>query len=253
LVAGNWKMHTTVSEGVALAASLVAALEGTSAAGVEVAVLPPFPHLWPVADVLGGSPLAVGAQDVFWEDFGAFTGEVSPAMLAERCRYVLVGHSERRHLLGETDEQVARKLRAALRHPLRVIVAVGETLAEREAGETLDVVHRQLDAAFEGLSTDEALRCVVAYEPVWAIGTGRTASPLQAQEACQAIRRRLADVVSPAAAAAMRVLYGGSITAGNAADLFAEPDVDGGLVGGASLDATAFAAIVAAATATVGR
>lgn len=244
LVAGNWKMNTKVGEGVDLARAVAAAI---GAPEVDVAVLPPFPHLWPVADVLEGTRIAVGAQDVFWEDAGAYTGEVSPAMLADRCRYVLVGHSERRHLLGETDVDVARKVRASLRHPLRVIVAVGETLAEREAGATAAVVGRQLDAVFAGLDETACSRCVVAYEPVWAIGTGRTATPEQAQEVCSAIRERLAALVSPAASQGVRILYGGSITADNAASLFAAEDIDGGLVGGASLDARAFAAIVAAA------
>ena len=247
LVAGNWKMHTTVPEGIELARA-IAALDRP--AGVEVAVLPPFPHLWPLADELRGTGIGLGAQDVFWEDSGAFTGEVSPAMLAGWCDLVLVGHSERRHLLGETDEQVARKLRHALAHPLRVILAVGETLDQRDAAVTLDVCHGQLDAALEGLDAAALDRCVVAYEPVWAIGTGRTATPQQAQEVCAAIRAHVARLVSAEAAAALRVLYGGSVTADNAASLFAEPDIDGGLIGGASLRPELFGAIVAAAAAT---
>jgi triosephosphate isomerase len=244
LVAGNWKMNTTVPEGVELARAIVA-LERP--AGVEVAMLPPFTHLWPLADELRGTGVGLGAQDVFWEDAGAFTGEVSPAALAGWCDLVLVGHSERRHLFGETDEQVARKLRRALSHGLRVIVAVGETLEQRDAGVTVEVVHRQLDVALGGLDPTALGGCVVAYEPVWAIGTGRTATPEQAQEVCAAIRTHAGRLVSATAAADLLVLYGGSVTAENAVSLFAETDIDGGLIGGASLKPAAFGAIVAAA------
>jgi triosephosphate isomerase len=248
LVAGNWKMNTTVPEGLEKARQLVA---GARPQGVEVAVLPPFVHLWPLHDVLAGSGIRLGAQDVFWEDAGAFTGEVSPAALSGWCDYVLVGHSERRHLLGESDADVRRKLARALTHDLRAIVAVGETLDEREQGATLEVVHRQLDSAFDGVDADAAQRCVVAYEPVWAIGTGRTASPQQAQEVCHAIRLRLERLLSPDVAARTRILYGGSVTAQNAADLFAESDIDGGLVGGVSLKPAEFLEVVAAAAAGV--
>jgi len=246
LVAGNWKMNTTVPEGLDNARQLVSAQRP---ADVEVAVLPPFTHLWPMQDVLRGSGIGLGAQDVFWEDAGAYTGEVSPAALEGWCQYVLVGHSERRHLFGETDEQVHRKLARALTHDLRVIVAVGETLQQRELGETLEVVHRQLDAAFSGVEATATDRCVVAYEPVWAIGTGRTALPEQAQEVCHAIRRRVARLFTADAAAAMRILYGGSVTAANAAELFAQRDIDGGLVGGVSLKPAEFLQVVAAASA----
>jgi len=239
-------MNTTVPEGVDKAHAVAA---GERPDGVEVALLPPFTHLWPLRDVLAGSGVRLGAQDVFWEDTGAFTGEVSPAMLSGWCDYVLVGHSERRHLLGETDSDVRRKVARALTHDLRVIIAVGETLDEREAGETLAVVHRQLDAAFAGVGAGDAERCVVAYEPVWAIGTGRTASPAQAQLVCHAIRRRVGELVSDDVAAGLRILYGGSVTAANAAELFAEADIDGGLVGGVSLQPAEFLQVVAAAAA----
>ena len=238
-------MNTTVAEGLDKARQLVA---GARPQDVEVAVLPPFTHLWPMRDVLAGSGIGLGAQDVFWEDAGAFTGEVSPATLSGWCDWVLVGHSERRHLLGETDEDVRRKLARALTHELRAIVAVGETLDERELGETLEVVHRQLDAAFTGVDVAVLARCVVAYEPVWAIGTGRTALPEQAQEVCHAVRRRLATLFSDDVASAVRILYGGSVTAANAAELFAEPDIDGGLVGGVSLKPDEFLQVVAAAS-----
>jgi triosephosphate isomerase len=245
LVAGNWKMNTTVPEGLDKARQLV---EGERPGDVEVLVLPPFTHLWPMHDILRGSGIGLGAQDVFWEDAGAYTGEVSPAALEGWCQYVLVGHSERRHLFGESDEQVQRKLARALTHDLRAIVAVGETLEERELGETLDVVHRQLDAAFSGVDVVAAGRCVVAYEPVWAIGTGRTASPDEAQAVCHAIRRHLEGLFAADVSAAMRILYGGSVTAANAAELFAQPDIDGGLVGGVSLKPPEFLQVVAAAS-----
>jgi triosephosphate isomerase len=247
MVAGNWKMNTTVPEGIELARAIVAL---DRPPGVEVAVLPPFTHLWPVCGELRGTGIELGAQDFFWEDAGAYTGEVSPAALAGWCDLVLVGHSERRHLLGETDEQVARKLRRALTHPLRVILAVGETLEQRDRRLTLGVCHGQLDAALAGVDAAGLERIVVAYEPVWAIGTGRTATPEQAQEVCAAIRTHVAGLVSAAAAAALVILYGGSVTAENAASLFAEPDIDGGLIGGASLKPQAFGVIVAAAATT---
>jgi triosephosphate isomerase (TIM) len=247
LVAGNWKMNTTVPEGLDKARQLVA---GARPDGVEVAVLPPFLHLWPMRDVLSGTGIRLGAQDVFWEDAGAFTGEISPAALSGWCDDVLIGHSERRHLFGETDADVRRKLRRALDHDLDCIVAVGETLDERESGRTLEVVHRQLDAAFTELEGSLLARCVVAYEPVWAIGTGRTAAPEQAQEVCHAIRERLARLFSTVAADGVRILYGGSVTAVNAAELFAEHDIDGGLVGGVSLKPAEFLDVIAAAAGT---
>jgi triosephosphate isomerase len=248
MVAGNWKMNTTVAEGIALASAIVARCDPASA--VEVAVLPPYPHLVPVRDVLGAGVL-LGAQDVFWEERGAFTGEVSAAMLIGLCDLVLVGHSERRHLLGETDAQTGLKCAAALRHGLRVIVAVGETEAERDGGATLTVIERQLDAVVASLdAVPQAGRWAIAYEPVWAIGTGRTATPQQAAEVCAHILDHLARRTG---AESPRVLYGGSVTATNAAELFAEDDIDGGLVGGASLDADAFSAIVAAAAASASR
>jgi triosephosphate isomerase (TIM) len=247
LVAGNWKMNTGVPDGLDTARQLVA---GARPDDVEVAVLPPFTHLWPMRDVLRDSGIRLGAQDVFWEDAGAFTGEISPASLEGWCDYVLVGHSERRHLLGETDEQVHRKLARALAHSLRAIVAVGETLDEREDGETMTVVHRQLDAAFDGIAAAAMDRCVVAYEPVWAIGTGRTATPEQAQLVCHAVRVRLARLFDGEVAAATRILYGGSVTAANAAELFGCEDIDGGLVGGVSLKPAEFLQVVAAASRT---
>ncbi len=243
MVAGNWKMHTTVDEGVALARAVCAAVSATQ--DVDVAVLPPFTHLWAVHAALDGTGVRLGAQDVFWKDSGAFTGEISPAMLAGWCDLTLVGHSERRHLFGERDDEVGRKFVAALAHGLEVILAVGETSEERDDGRTFDVVDRQLDAVFAELQSPPAVDdWAIAYEPVWAIGTGRTATPEQAQEVIshvkQHVRARYLDG-SP------RVLYGGSVTAANAASLFAEADIDGALVGGVSLRAEEFGVIVAAA------
>ncbi len=242
-VAGNWKMNTTVPVGIELARAVA---DATPADGVDVAVLPPFTHLARVAQVLDGTHVKVGAQNVYWEAAGAFTGEISAPMLQGLCTHVLVGHSERRNLFGDTDDDVARRLHAALSHDLRVIVAVGETESQRESELTGAVIHRQMDAAFEGVEVADVARIDVAYEPVWAIGTGRTASPDQAQEVCALIRGHLADRFGTAAHG-VRILYGGSVTGGNAAELFLQADIDGGLIGGASLKPADFAAIVAAA------
>jgi triosephosphate isomerase (TIM) len=242
MVAGNWKMNTTIPEGVALARAVLERCGAEST--VEVAVLPPFVHLWPVHEVLSASSVLLGAQDVYWEDAGAYTGEISPAMLAGWCDLVLVGHSERRHLLGETDEQTALKFAAARRQGLVVILAVGETEAERNGGSTFAVVDRQLEAVLAGAEdAPSAGEWVIAYEPVWAIGTGRTASPAQAEEVCVHIH----DWIEAHVGVSVRVLYGGSVTAENAADLFSRRGIDGGLIGGASLNPDVFAAIVSAA------
>ncbi|HEY6195242.1 MAG TPA: triose-phosphate isomerase [Candidatus Eisenbacteria bacterium] len=257
IVAGNWKMNRVAPEGAALArelASLHAA--DPAASGAPLAVLcPPYPALEAVARALAGTGMQLGAQNLHAERSGAFTGEVSGEMLAAvGCRWVIVGHSERRQLMGETDAQVAAKLRAARRDGLTPIVCVGETLAEREGGRTEDVLVRQVTAAWHGLGGAEARATVVAYEPVWAIGTGKVASPAQARDAHRVIRATLDRVVGEGAGAAMAILYGGSVNAGNAAALFAENDVDGALVGGASLEAASFWKIVgAAATAEVAR
>lgn len=244
-VAGNWKMNTTVEEGIVLARAVCAAV--ASIPGVEVAVLPPFTHLWPVHAALEDSKVRLGAQDVYWKDAGAFTGEISPVMLAGWCDLVLVGHSERRHIFGERDDEVGKKFVASLAHGLEVILAVGETSDERDGGQTFAVVNRQLDAVFaalEGAPASDAW--IIAYEPVWAIGTGRTATPEQAQEVVGHIKQHVSTRL---ATASPRVLYGGSVTAANAASLFAEPDIDGALVGGVSLRAEEFGVIVAAAAA----
>ncbi len=246
LVAGNWKMNRSAAEGGALAAEI----RNLLGAGVdcEVAICPPFTALESVGRALSGSSIRLGAQILHPEPKGAFTGEISGTMLRGLgCSYVIVGHSERRHGMGEDDALVARKLRAARRESLTPIVCVGETLAERESGHTAEVLVRQVHAAYEGLDAAAAASTVVAYEPVWAIGTGRVATPEQAREAHHMIRATLDRVVGAGGGERMRILYGGSVNAESAPALFAEPDVDGALVGGASLEAAAFFRIAAAA------
>ncbi len=251
LVAGNWKMHRTPPEGAALAREFVALRAADPAASrCAVAVCPPFPALAAVGDAVRGSGVHLGAQNMHAEPQGAFTGEVSGPMLAAvGCRFVILGHSERRHGMGETDAAVAAKLRAALRDGLTPIVCVGELLAEREAGRTADVLVRQVAAAYGGFDAATARTTVIAYEPVWAIGTGRVATPVQAQEAHRVVRATLDQVVGSGAGAEVAILYGGSVNAGNAATLFAVTDIDGALVGGASLEPASFWKIVAAAAA----
>jgi len=246
LIAGNWKLYKTVSEATAFARELKARL--AAAHDAEVAVAPTYTSLTAVAHALEGSGIQLAAQDVHWDDQGAFTGEVSAPLLADvGCRYCIVGHSERRQLFGETDDSVARKVRALIAHDLRPILCVGETLAHREAGRTLDVVLGQLAAGLDGTGREEAADLVVAYEPVWAIGTGRTASPGDAQEVHAAIRARLGELLGSELAARLRILYGGSVKPDNAASLMSETDIDGALVGGASLEADSFVPIVEAA------
>lgn len=242
LVAGNWKMHGSRAAN----AALLQAVCGIKS-GAELAVCVPYPYLTQAQSALQGSGVAWGAQDVSEHAQGAFTGEVSAAMLADfGCRYVIVGHSERRALYGDTDATVAAKFEAAAKQGLQPILCVGETLAEREAGIQADVVCRQLDAVSGRVGAAAVAAAVIAYEPVWAIGTGRTATPQQAQEMHALIRGRI-TVDAGNVAAGMRILYGGSVKPGNAAELFAQPDIDGGLIGGASLVAADFAAICAAA------
>ena len=246
LVAGNWKMHRTAPEGAALTRELLTLL----AAGrpCEIALCPPFTALDAVGVALRGSGVHLGAQNLNAAPEGAFTGEVSGRMLAAAgCRFVIVGHSERRHGMGEDDAQVAAKLRAAQRDGLTPIVCVGERLEEREAGRTAEVLVRQVAAAYEGLDAGAALATVIAYEPVWAIGTGRVATPEQARDAHRVVRATLDRVIGAGAGGRLAVLYGGSVNAENAPSLFAEEEIDGGLVGGASLQAAGFWKIVAAA------
>jgi triosephosphate isomerase len=245
LVVGNWKMNTRREEAAALVRAVVEAVGDPGSVGV--AVCPPAPWLADAADALQGSNVALGAQHMHASDGGAFTGEVAAPMLADLgCRFVILGHSERRQLFGETDRGVGEKVQQALAHRLVPIVCVGETLEEREAGEAEQVVLRQLDAALDGASISSADAIVIAYEPVWAIGTGRTAEPEDAQAIHAVLRARLTERFG-AMARDIAILYGGSVKPGNAASLFSQPDLDGGLIGGASLDAASFAAIVAAA------
>ena len=244
LVAGNWKMNLTVSEAVAL----VRALREDIGDRPGVVVCPPFTALAAVGAALAGSRIALGAQNMYWEDRGAFTGEVAPGMLTDLgCRYVILGHSERRQFFGETDAGVKQKVAAALKHGLVPIVCVGESLAQREAGQTRDVVRGQVVGGLFGLEESLLDTLVVAYEPVWAIGTGRTATEADAQEVCSFIRRLLADGFGRAGADRVPVLYGGSVKAANAAGIMGRDDIDGVLVGGASLSASEFAAIARAA------
>jgi len=246
LVAGNWKMHTDREEAIRLAEAVVA--EVGDPGPVQVAVCPPFVNLEVVRQVIEGTPIRLGAQNMHYEEAGAYTGEVSAPMLKSvGCRYVILGHSERRQYFGETDEGVNRKIKRALQYELIPIVCVGETLEERQAGQAAAVVERQVRAALDGVTLTSAEALVIAYEPVWAIGTGHTATPEQAQEMHALIRRLLIDRYGEAIGRALHILYGGSVKPGNAADLFAQPDVDGGLIGGASLKAADFAAIVRAA------
>jgi triosephosphate isomerase len=242
LFAANWKMHKTGGEAVRFAEAL--RREWTGAPAAEVMIAPPFTALGALREALAGTPVVLAAQNVHPEAQGAFTGEVSVAMLVDAgCRAVILGHSERRGLFGETDDFVARKLAASLAGGLRAIVCVGETLSEREAGRTLEVVGAQLDGSLAPLDAARSDEIAIAYEPVWAIGTGRTATPEIAQEAHAFIRERLAKRIG-AAATRVRILYGGSVKPDNVSELLARPDVDGALVGGASLDPRAFWAIL---------
>jgi triosephosphate isomerase (TIM) len=249
LISGNWKMNLNHFEATTLVQKLTYELTAEDYAAVDVSVHPPFTDIRTVQTFFLAEkdpvPIAIGAQSCHWEEKGAFTGEVSPAMLAKLdVRYVIAGHSERRELFGETDEVVRRKVHAIFRHGMTPILCVGETLDEREAGTTEAKVTGQVQAGLEGLSPEQVTELVIAYEPIWAIGTGRTATPADAQEVCQRIRAEVADLVDPDTAAAVRIQYGGSVKPENAAALMDCPDVDGALVGGASLAADGFAAIV---------
>ena len=252
VIAGNWKMHTTLAEARALAAAVRDGCRGL--ANIRVAVCPPFTALAAVAEVLAGSNILVGAQDAHWEAAGAYTGSVSPAQVWDAgARLVILGHSERRHGLGETDEVVRDKVTAALAHGLTPLVCVGETAAERAASRTLAVVTAQLADALGERPAAEVGRCWLAYEPVWAIGTGQTATPAQAGEVHGELRAALAGLAGPAVAAACPILYGGSVKPEVTPALMTEPDIDGALVGGASLKAAEFITIVRAGLEAKGR
>jgi triosephosphate isomerase len=243
LIAGNWKMHGTRAE----TEKILSALKGqiTARTDREVVIAPPFTALETAARVVTGSAIQLAAQNVYWEPQGAFTGEISGPMLKELgCTYVIIGHSERRQYFAETDEQVARKVHAAQRDGLVPIVCVGETLQEREQGQTFAVITRQLQGALHNQEKAAIASLVIAYEPVWAIGTGRTATPAQAQEVHAATRRTLVELADHETASAVRILYGGSVKPDNIDGLMAEADIDGALVGGASLQADSFARII---------
>ncbi len=246
LVAGNWKMNKTIAEGRELTASLLSSIKDIS--GVEKVLCPPFTALFPVAALLVGTDIHVGAQDMHWEAKGAFTGEIAPGMVSEFCQFVIIGHSERRAYFGETDETVNKKTKAAIQAGLIPIVCVGETLGEYESGQTAQVVKRQLLEGLKGLEVNGAQKVVVAYEPVWAIGTGRASSGENANLVVKdVIRPAINSLYGSEISQSTRVLYGGSVTGANAAEFFAQADIDGALVGGASLKVDDFTAIVKAA------
>ncbi len=246
IVAGNWKMNKTVAEAVDLVAGLKRGLGEIGE--VDVVLCPPFTALKAVGEEISGTQIDLGAQNMHWEKSGAYTGEIAAEMLRELyCHYVILGHSERRQYFHETDEIVNRKVHAALESYLRPIVCVGESLEEREAGREKEVVEKQLRGSLAGIEKGRWIDVIIAYEPVWAIGTGRTATPQQAQEMHAFIRGVLREMVDAGVAAAVRIQYGGSIKPENAAELFGQADIDGGLVGGASLKAVSFVEIVKAA------
>jgi triosephosphate isomerase len=249
LIVGNWKMNKTASEATAFIRALTAHLPSPSTA-VELVVAPPFTALESVRAALGPSPIQLGAQNMFWEDQGAYTGEVSAPMLKDLgCRYVILGHSERRTLFGERSDHIRKKIRAAINHELRPILCIGETLAERMNGTTDDVLAQQLHESLSGFTGEAMAGVTVAYEPVWAIGTGKSATVDQAVAAHRTIRRVLAAVASPAIADCTRILYGGSVTPQNIESLLASDQVDGALVGGACLQVESFATIATVASA----
>ena len=233
LVAGNWKMNMTPQEGYDFAKNLAPKLDTAKS---DVAFCVPFLDILSVVGAVGGTGVAVGAQNMYFEEKGAFTGEISPAMLVNSgVQYVILGHSERRQFFGETDETVNKKIHKAIEHGLIPIVCVGESLEQREKNITIELVKMQVKAAFYGVEADKAAGCVIAYEPIWAIGTGKTATSQQAEEVCAAIRECVKEIYDERVANELRILYGGSVSAANAQELFAMENIDGGLVGGASL------------------
>lgn len=246
LVAGNWKMNKTVEQARSLVAEMVPGLQEVKT--VEKVICPPFLSLMPISAMLVGTDIGLGAQNVFWEKSGAFTGEVSPDMVKEFCKYVIIGHSERRTYFGENDETVNKRTLAAMANGLTAIVCIGETLAENEAGQTSQVLERQILEGLKNIPAELLSQLVIAYEPVWAIGTGRAATGVDANRVVAAmIRPVLRELYGRQIAEQTRVLYGGSVTGANAAEFFSQPEIDGALVGGASLKPADFVAIVRAA------
>jgi len=247
-VAGNWKMNTDSHVSIELAKAIASASADIAGVSIDLAVCPPFVYLQAVAKALSSTSIAVGAQDIYFEQNGAFTGEISASMLKDiGCSYALCGHSERRHVIGETDDLINKKVAAAVSGGLLPILCVGELLFEREGSKTTEVVARQIKAGLAGLTAEKASAVTIAYEPVWAIGTGLTATPQQAQEVQALIRGLLGEIYNGQLADDMRILYGGSVKPDNAADLMGQKDIDGLLVGGASLKADDFTAIIQAA------
>ena len=246
LIVGNWKMNNSIAESVDLAEKLKKVIKDM--AGVDVVVTPPFTALGSVRNAIKGSIIKLGAQNLFWEDKGAYTGEVSPLMIRDLdCEYVIIGHSERREYFKESDEIVNKKIKAALRNKLKAIVCVGESLKEREENKTMQVIESQIKKGLQGLSLSEAKELIIAYEPVWAIGTGRNATPAQANEVHAYIRKLLSQILNEGIASNIKILYGGSVKPSNSAELMSEKEIDGALVGGASLEAESFAQIVRSA------
>ncbi|MDD5692489.1 MAG: triose-phosphate isomerase [Candidatus Omnitrophica bacterium] len=249
IIAGNWKMYKNIVEAIELSNGLKRELFKLDFAAVDVVICPPFTALSEVAEVLNESDIGLGAQDMYWQDEGAFTGEVSAPMLKEAgCGYVIIGHSERRQFFGETNETVNKKLKAALGHGLTPIVCVGENLKEREANKTFEVIEDHIKNSLLDISAEDLLKTVIAYEPVWAIGTGKTATGEQAQEVHKYIRDLLRKIYDDTVADSVRIQYGGSVKPENIAELIAKPDVDGALVGGASLKIDSFTQIVTKAS-----
>ena len=243
LVAANWKMHKTITEAIAFTDEFKPLVRAVSEA--EVVICPPLMALDALRAALDGTVVQLGAQNMYWETAGAYTGEISPLMLQGLCRFVIIGHSERRAYFGESDETVNRKLAACIKHGLEPILCVGESLEQREAGETQSFVSGQIEAALQGFNEDQLTNLVIAYEPIWAIGTGKAATPEDAADVInQTIRKALASLYGPAVAEQVRILYGGSVKPDNAASFFTFDGIDGALVGGASLEAGSFASIV---------
>ncbi len=243
IIAGNWKMFKNAKETKAMLTELIPLVKGSD--GREIVICPPFINIESAVSACKGTNVKIGSQNIFWEEKGAFTGEISPGMIKDSgCEYAIIGHSERRQYFGESDATVNKRLYAALKAGLTPIVCVGETLEERENNRTFEVIEKQLKGGFSGLSKEQALKTVIAYEPVWAIGTGKTATPAQAQEVHAFIRKQLEGLFGKEVSSSVRILYGGSVKADNIKELMSQEDVDGGLVGGASLEASGFSKIV---------
>ncbi|OGS22469.1 MAG: triose-phosphate isomerase [Elusimicrobia bacterium RIFOXYA2_FULL_39_19] len=243
IMAGNWKMHKTIAESVDFVSKVKSNVSDVK--DCEIVVCPVFTALKSVADAAKGTNVCIGAQNMHWEEKGAFTGEISPKMLLDAgCKYVIIGHSERRQYFGETNETVNKKMLSAFKHGLVPIVCIGETLAEREKNITFDVVGKQVKEGLAGLTGNQSSEVVIAYEPVWAIGTGKTASPAQAQEVHEFVRKTFTEMYGKDAAAKVRILYGGSVKPDNVSELMKQPDIDGGLVGGAALEVDSYTKLI---------